>query len=439
MMKRRMSTTLLVASLATLSCLGTTVAHADEVPAAGQTVVSSSSEAAIDVASLREQVAEHFAAVDLDPATRASIDAAIASDDAFTAATADAVTLLQHGLESAGVDRDDAWAIEPGDYECGPTPMREWTAAELAQIDPASWSWYNQGLLGLSPALFVQYWTLMKTPVAPHETAFGPGGSATNEVSRTFRSLQEFWDIDGSGIGIVSLDAKVLGSDAQAVADREFVYDRFDEVSPLISLILRLSVESGITRGMLDGFPGGVENPVFSVNAFAIDPAGAGDSQDMLETLGITRRIAMGQGLVEVWNDLGLGRVGTRAVLAHEYAHQVQYDDELFETDLTDEAEATRRTELMADAFATYFTVSKRGAALNKEYTLQDLQTFYNVGDCSFANSGHHGTPNQRYASAAWGANLAQSADDLGHVLPSMTVAAGFEQVLPELVAPDLD
>ncbi|MFI7004957.1 hypothetical protein [Streptomyces sp. NPDC050145] len=91
----------------------------------------------------------------------------------------------------------------------------------------------------------------------------------------------------------------------------------------------------------------------------------------------------------------------------------------------------------MADALGTYFTVHKQGEALNKAYTLQDLRTFYNVGDCGFANPGHHGTPNQRYRSAAWGADLVKSADDQGHILPSLTVAGAFDKALPELVAPD--
>lgn len=437
-MKRPLLAALAVVSLATLSLTGATTATAN-TPAPGSTSTSTSAltaTASQDVSQLRQQFNDYIAGLDLDPATRAAAEEAGSSDAALVAAATQSRHQLKAVLAGAGVENEWAsGALDPGDYQCSTTDFREWARAEIAKVDPNSWSWYQNGFLGLSPDLLVQYWTLMKAPTDPHKTELGPGGANTQELARTFTNLQGFWDIDSSNVGLVSLDGKVLGPDA--AADRQFVYDGLAKISPLASLFLRLGVEGGLGAGALDGFPGGVDNPMFSLNAFAIDPAHAGDSQDMLETLGITRRVAMGQGILQMWNELGLGRVGGRAVLAHEFGHQVQYSDNLFETDITDEAEATRRTELMADALGTYFTVHKQGEALNKDYTLQDLQTFYNVGDCGFTNPGHHGTPNQRYRSAAWAAGLVKSADDQGHILPSLTVAGAFDKALPALVAPD--
>ncbi len=442
-MKRSILTVLTLASLTAvpLSGVGMSAAHAAATTPGADTTLTASADAGqtADITTIRQRFNAYVAQLDVDADTRASLEAAGASNASLTAAARTAVTRLHATLAAAGVDRDRSDALDPGDYECSPTAMNTWVSDQVAQIDPDSWYWYNNGFLGLSPDLLVQYWTLMKTPAPAHDTSFGPNGSKTNEISRTFRALQGFWDIDGSDVGLVSYDAKVLGSGAQAAADRQFVYDGMAKISPLGAILLELGVEAGIAGGQMDGFPGGVDNPMFSVNSFAIDPSHAGDDEATLDMLGITRRIAMGQGLVQMWGDLGLGRVADRAVLAHEYAHQVQYDDNLFDTDITDPATATRRTELMADAFGTYFTVSKHGASLNKAYTLQDLQTFYDVGDCSFSNPGHHGTPNQRYRSAEWGATLAKSAPNQGHVLPSLTVAAGFEKALPGIVAPDAD
>jgi len=435
-MKRSKTAWLAISTLTamTMSCFGATAAQASVTTTAPTAIVQTATSSSHSVSAIRQQVSDYVATAELDAATRASLEAALASDEAFEAASTLAVTQLQTLLTSAGVDITGA--LNPDDYVCGPTPMRDWVTAEKAQIDPDSWSWYTNGFFGMSPDLLVQYWTLMKTPSAPKDTAFGENGSKTNEMSRTFRALQKFWDIDGSNIGLVSYDAKVLADTDEARAERDFVYDGLAKVSALGSILMELGVESGILAGDLEGFPGGVDNPLFSVNSFAIDPAHS-DSADMLNTLGITRRVAMGQGLIAMWDDLGLDRVGTRAVLAHEYGHQVQYDDDLFATTITDPAEATARTELMADAFASYFTVSKRGASLNKAQTLQDLQTFYNVGDCSFSSEGHHGTPDQRYRAAEWGAQLAQNAPNQGHILPSATVGAQFDAVLAEITAPD--
>ncbi|HWC21949.1 MAG TPA: hypothetical protein VG502_06580 [Flexivirga sp.] len=437
-MKRPLATALAFASIAAVSVtgFGMPTAHAS-TPATGVSAAAAAS-TTTDVSAMRQKFNAYVAGMDLDAATRTKLEAAGASDAAFTAAGKVAVATLQAGLTNAGVDRDANPALNPGDYECGPTAMNAWVKDQVAQIDPTSWSWYTNGILGLSPDLLVQYWTLMKTPSAPRDTSFGPSGSATNEMARTFGALQNFWDIDGSGIALVSYDAKLLADTPEAAADRAVVYDGISKISGFASILLRLSVESGILSGTLAGFPGGVDNPMFSVNSFAIDPTHAtGDDKATLDMLGVTRRIAMGQGLIRMWDDLGLGRVGDRAVLAHEYSHQVQYDDNLFVTDITDEAEATARTELMADAFGTYFTVSKHGESLNKAQTLQDLQTFYNVGDCGFSNPGHHGTPNQRYRAAEWGADLAKSQSDQGHVLPSLAVDAAFEKALPQITAPD--
>lgn len=438
-MKRSMLAALAVASLTTVTICGpgTTSAYATSPAPASSAATARTATSATDVAAIRQQFNDYLATHDFDAAARASLQAAGASDAAFSKAAGLAVTTLQNTLTKAGVDREGSPVLNPGDYQCGPTDMTAWVQDKEAQVDPTSWSWYVNGFLGMTPDLVIQYWTLMKTPSAPKDTSFGPNGSATNEMSRTFRALQNFWDIDGSDVGLVSYDAKVLASTPDAAADRATVYDGISKISALGAILLELGVEGGIAGGMMNGFPGGVDNPLFSVNSFAIDPDKAGDDEAMLDMLGVTRRIAMGQGLIGMWDDLGLGRVGDRAVLAHEYSHQVQYDDNLFDTDITDPAEATARTELMADAFGSYFTVSKHGESLNKADTLKDLQTFYNVGDCAFTNPGHHGTPNQRYRAAKWGADLAQSADNQGHVMPSLEVDAAFEKALPAITAPD--
>ena len=57
----------------------------------------------------------------------------------------------------------------------------------------------------------------------------------------------------------------------------------------------------------------------------------------------------------------------------------------------------------MADAFGSYFATHARGLALNAKRVLQAEQTSFEVGDCQFADPGHHGTPLQRLRSATWG------------------------------------
>jgi hypothetical protein len=122
--------------------------------------------------------------------------------------------------------------------------------------------------------------------------------------------------------------------------------------------------------------------------------------------------------------------------MGHEFGHHIQYELGLFETDLP-APEATRRTELMADSFASYFGVHKRGLALNKKRVVDALMSFYAVGDCSFTSPGHHGTPNQRFRAATWGAELAQASVPASSKLLASEVADLFEDELPEIIAPD--
>jgi hypothetical protein len=84
---------------------------------------------------------------------------------------------------------------------------------------------------------------------------------------------------------------------------------------------------------------------------------------------------------------------------------------------------------------ASYFGVHKKGLALNKKRVVDALLSFYTVGDCQFADPGHHGTPLQRQRAAEWGADLAAAAHPRSFVLPAEEVVSQFEAALPGIVS----
>jgi hypothetical protein len=174
----------------------------------------------------------------------------------------------------------------------------------------------------------------------------------------------------------------------------------------------------------------GGNNPIFTLNAFAF--SAEGETDPFIASIG--DKLIFGDGILDALEAMKLADVGPRAVLGHEFGHHVQFEDNLFDSPLTG-PEATRRTELMADAFGTYFVTHSRGLSLNAKRVLQAEQSFYEVGDCAFDNPGHHGTPLQRLHASQWGADLAASAQKQGHILPSLTVAKQFDAALPGLVA----
>jgi hypothetical protein len=150
-------------------------------------------------------------------------------------------------------------------------------------------------------------------------------------------------------------------------------------------------------------------------------------------------RVVMGDGILEAYAAIGFGDIAPQAIFAHEYAHQVQFENNYFD-DLpasASPAQQTRYTELMADAMAAYFLTHSRGASLNQKRVEQFLEVFYDIGDCAFTDPGHHGTPSQRLAAARFGFTIADQAQKQGHILTAAEFHALFAAAYSTLVAPD--
>jgi hypothetical protein len=147
------------------------------------------------------------------------------------------------------------------------------------------------------------------------------------------------------------------------------------------------------------------DHPIFTFNAYAHSSEG-----QEIPRLGIVPdKIVLGDGVLDGFNLVGLGDVTTQAILGHEFGHHVQYEDGLFQSDLP-APEATRRAELMADAFSAYFLTHVRGENMHWGRVQQFTQMFAQLGDCGFDAPSHHGTPNQRVRAALWGFQVADTA-----------------------------
>lgn len=261
--------------------------------------------------------------------------------------------------------------------------------------------------------------------IVPEATpVYGPNGEFTKPVTKTFTDLQRFWDISSGDIGLVPMHSSIM-------ADRDALYTTFRVVyrNNEFTSAYFADLYSTWAKSLIERFG---DSPLLSANAYAF--TGAGDPNPALAAL--PDMIVMGDGIQQAFQDLGLGDVAPQSVLAHEFGHQVQYEDGLFDSPLTG-AEATRRTELMADAFATYFLAHSRGASLQWKRVQLFIRVFHTIGDCMFHDPSHHGTPNQRLRSAEWAYGVVTGAANQGHILPSRSFAQLFDAALPTLVAPD--
>ncbi|GAA1435112.1 hypothetical protein GCM10009616_31300 [Microlunatus lacustris] len=324
----------------------------------------------------------------------------------------------QVGLVPSPVERAAQRALNPDDYECATTDLDRYIDGLLAGLSGDELDFlFSSGVLDF-PAVEALYLGTQGDP------DFALGGKG-KKLEQTFRDLQRFWDVRSDDIQLLAMYGEML-TDADRVARLLVAVYGFSaaeaaEYAEYVSSVVR----------DVPAFQDGAF-PLFTLNAFAF--TGEGDPDPMVAE--IPDKIIMGDGLLRYFAKVGLSDVGPRVVLAHEFGHHIQFELNLFDSPLTG-AEATRRTELMADAFATYYAVHARGLSLNAKRVTAALQSFYDVGDCYFDDPGHHGTPQQRARSAAWAASLASNARPQGKIMSAATFAALFDEKLPELVAPD--
>jgi predicted metalloprotease len=144
----------------------------------------------------------------------------------------------------------------------------------------------------------------------------------------------------------------------------------------------------------------------------------------------------MGDGLLDGLAAIGLSDVAPDYVHAHEVAHHVQFEIGAFLPG-PPTPEGTRRTELMADAFAAYYSSHARGATFNEKRFVDVMASAFGVGDCSFASPNHHGTHLQRERAAAWGGSIVEGEQEKGHIKSAYEMLWLFDLALPVLVAPD--
>ncbi|HEX6616712.1 MAG TPA: hypothetical protein VF046_10440 [Gemmatimonadales bacterium] len=259
-------------------------------------------------------------------------------------------------------------------------------------------------------------------------TFFGYNGEYTQRMHKVEKDVKRFWDIDSRDIQVLAMHGTVLADPSRTVPTYES--DVFLGLPAATAQAWGADVRN-VTQ--TEPTVNGGNHPLFTFNAFAISAP----------ELGIPDKIVMGDGILDAYHALGYDDVAPQAIFAHEFGHHIQFQRGYFDElppgsnpATVDGAELTRYTELMSDAFSAYYLTHKRGAALNAKRVAQFLQVFFQIGDCAFTNSGHHGTPIQRMRAAEFGFQVAHEAQKQGHILTADQFHARFLTVFPSLVAP---
>ena len=249
---------------------------------------------------------------------------------------------------------------------------------------------------------------------------FGVNGEYSQRITKTMKDLKRFWDIQSSQIIVVPMHGSML-QDRNKVIRIDMILYGDSQVGA--------EYWADVISSLLQGIPQykNGNHPIFTFNAFAqasfdFPPFGV-----------VPDKIVMGDGILDAYAAIGYGDVAPQAVLAHEFGHHVQFQRNVFGGESS--PEATRRTELMADAMSAYYLSSARGASMQWKRVKEFLQVFFNIGDCSFTSINHHGTPTQRMAAAEWGYQIADNAQKQGHIMSSSDFIALFDAQLPTIVS----
>ncbi|WP_300682389.1 hypothetical protein [Nocardioides sp.] len=411
------------------------------------------------------------------PFLRTLVAAGGLSQSAYDAIASLPATSLTHSDSKAGLSENGLQvlgslraAIDPTQYSCETTDISEATkdlalpqglidewvqlavkAAQPGGLTATEQARYDELLKWIGNVLALAFVHGFDVPtydtlVHPNDARFQTFGTVKGDVQRdtqlirrTTAAVDSFWDIPSRHLTLSAMKSTLFESRTDADLNRIGVAvvvaagdasGELGDINPAGNAAT-LALGKAIV-GMVDNVPwlDGGSSPIFTFNAFAFDPIGY---PDFIAKWG--NQVVYGDGLLKIQNQLGYTGVGPAVVIGHEFGHQIQYQNGVFDG-VTPSPEATRRTELMADAYGSYFAAHKGGLTYNAKRVAETSKVFWGVGDCGFTDNGHHGTPAQRERTSLWASGLA-AGQKPKNVIGTKALQAQFDAKLPELVAPD--
>ena len=244
-------------------------------------------------------------------------------------------------------------------------------------------------------------------------------------LTKSFRDAKRFWDIQSDDIQLHAMHGDML-LDTERVARLLVLFGETEAQAAAHAATIAQVVAT--SPAFDDG-----NNPIFTLNAFAF--SGEGDPDPFFASL--PDKLIFGDGVLDALDWIGIGNVGARAVLGHEFGHHIQFELNLFDSPLTggggdptDRADG-RRVSPRTGRRTLAGSRSTPSASWTRCSRSTPSVTAPSTTPTTTAR------PTSAGRAAEWGANLAATARPQGKILPSLTVAQLFEAKLPEFVAPD--
>jgi hypothetical protein len=307
------------------------------------------------------------------------------------------------------------------------SPLQRWFIQNIERVPSSTWESVEQYNITTLAYLYKHY---VQNKDGANEY-FGAYGERTNEMKENHEGLIHFWRREDDDAAERS-DYLVDGTESiasSAAAQHHYLTSKQsnvillgmhgDDLSYSQTLVPTLqqiySLEANEARNLaqeiqsiIQELPGKYENPLLTSNAIATQSSGGSSLE--------RDSIIIGDGVFTFLEWLELSSDGPDYIHSHEYSHHVQYDmgeqsrggggvgdDGTPNT----KAEETRRLELMADVFGSYYLAHKEGGGFDTSRLYEIHRSAFSLGDCESRDGTHHGTPRQRECASNYGSNLA--------------------------------
>lgn len=318
-------------------------------------------------------------------------------------------------------------AINGEEFECDTSASQHFFSDEFQKLTPTELMLFDElfkNEVDLWP-LFNIFFNGQRTVASSRANEFAPDKQQGTEYKKRLKDLENFWDVHTENVTLYSLNGNFYFSDDEFlvpyVADFYGNYTQWaksfvDLVQETMTLFPAIGPSFFFYSYVAAAFPE-ISEPIFQVD----------------------NSIIMGDGIYFFLESVGLQDAGPDYIFTHEFGHHVQFGLNLTEINLVQQTpESTRYLELMADAYAAYFTHHPRGASFQTKRIMEVSQAAFGGGDCDFDFPGHHGTPKQRAKAVQFAVDLIDKVKGgKGKILKAAEFKAKFDAAYAGITAPD--
>lgn len=320
------------------------------------------------------------------------------------------------------------------------SPLQRWFVSLIESIGLDTWEELNYYNITSLAYLYKHH----VSSSSGQNEYFGINGEDTKQMKSNHESLKRFWTL-GNKNGVNALRPNYSSSPNPIEWSPNVVLLGMhgDDLSakgklvPTLQQLYGLDAPTALTladkiQSIIEKLPSGYNNPVLTANALAIQSPHSDGSNSERDS------IIIGDGVFDFLRWLQLDK-GPGYIHSHEFGHHLQYDLGIMKNNVGfgQQAEETRRLELMSDMFGAYYLAHSSGGGLDTEQLDEVHRAAFSMGDCEASIATHHGSPRQRECASNYGANLAIKLG--GSVLPPVKLMNMFDAKLGEILSLSAD